>query len=78
MDLKINEYIKEATTRCEKGFSCLKGQKACLCEIEGSNGSHTVSIKTKSNNSCKYLLHLGASTYCLCPTRNEIYNKYQL
>jgi hypothetical protein len=77
MDLKINEYIKEATTRCEKGFSCLNGQKDCLCEIEGSNGSHTVSIKTKGNNSCKYLLPLGSSTYCLCPTRNEIYNKYQ-
>jgi len=78
MDITISEYIKMATTRCKKDFSCLNGSKDCLCEIDASNGSHTVSIKTKGSTCCNYLLRLGSRTYCLCPTRNEIYNCYKV
>jgi len=77
METTISEYIKMATTRCKKNFSCLNGSKDCLCEVDDSNGSHTVSIKTGGNTSCNYLLQLGAATYCLCPIRNEIYKQYQ-
>lgn len=78
MDTETNEYIVMATTKCKKDFCCLVGQKNCICEIEGSNGSHTVSIKPNGNPSCDYLLHLGSSIYCLCPTRNEIYHCWNM
>ena len=77
MEITIDEYIKMATTRCKKNFSCLNGSRDCLCEVDGSNGSHTVSIKTRGHTSCNYLLQLGTVTYCLCPIRNEIYMQYQ-
>jgi len=78
MDMQISEYIVMATTKCKKDFTCLAGKKDCLCEIEGSNGSRTVSVKANGNNGCNYKLHLNASVYCLCPTRNAIYNCYQV
>ena len=78
MDIKISEYTLKATTKCEKDFSCLSGRKECLCKIEYPNEHHTILIKTRPDNFCTYLLHLNASTYCLCPTRNEIYIRYKI
>ena len=78
MDVQVSEYIVMATTKCKKNFACLNGNKDCLCEVERSNGSHTVSVKLNGNNGCNYMFHLNSSAYCLCPTRNAIYNCYQI
>jgi hypothetical protein len=35
-----------------------------------------VQIDPASANSCKYCFHMEPKTYCLCPVRNELYNRY--
>ena len=78
MDIEVSEFAILATTKCKKDFSCLGGKQECMCEVAGANGHKTVAIKAKSVLSCKYLLHLNASSYCLCPVRNAIYNNYKV
>lgn len=78
MKMEISEYALLATSRCKKDFSCLRGKKECLCKVADSNGHKTVLIKDRPTIPCSYLLQLGAGTYCLCPTRNEIYHTYRI
>lgn len=78
MDMQVSEYAVMATTKCKKHFACLAGNKECLCEVTGLNGSHTVTVKPNGNNGCKYMFQMNSSIYCLCPTRNEIYNCYKV
>jgi hypothetical protein len=35
-----------------------------------------VQIDGSSANSCKYCFHMEPKIYCLCPVRNELYNRY--
>jgi len=78
MVIEVDRHFVDATSKCGKGFACLNGDKSCLCEVDPVNANHTVQIKNKPANACKYILKMGASTYCLCPVRNEIYNRYKL
>ena len=73
---QIEEHIRQAATKCRKCFSCLEGNKECLCPVRTINGNHTVQIDPASANSCKYCFHMEPKTYCLCPVRNELYNRY--
>jgi hypothetical protein len=56
----------------------LNGDKDCLCEVDHVNSNRTVQIKNKPANACKYILKMGSSLYCLCPVRNEIYNRFKI
>jgi hypothetical protein len=76
--MQVSEFTVMATTKCKKHFACLEGNQDCLCEIEVSNGSHTVAVKPNGNKGCNYMFHINGSAYCLCPTRNELYNCYQV
>jgi len=76
MKFTIEEHIKKAATKCRKDFSCLTGNKECLCPVRAINGNHTVQIDGSSANSCKYCFHMEPKIYCLCPVRNELYNRY--
>jgi hypothetical protein len=78
MGIEIDEHIREATYKCNKDFACLQDKKTCLCEVDHVNGNRTVQIQTKPVNSCQYILKMGSSVYCLCPVRNEIYNRYKI
>jgi hypothetical protein len=72
----IAEHIKQAATKCRKGFSCLIGDKNCLCPVRTINHNHTVQINASGAKFCRYCFHMEAKTYCLCPVRNELYNRY--
>ena len=78
MDIKVDEHIVAATSKCNKNFACLNGGKSCMCEVDHVNANRTVQIKTRPANACKYILKMGSSVYCLCPVRNEIYNRYKI
>jgi hypothetical protein len=78
-DIKVSEVILENTTNCRNSFACLSGENESMCEgIKSVSAYHAVIIKPKSINSCKYFVHLDNTIYCLCPTRNEIYNRYKM
>ncbi len=77
-DIKIDKDVLHQTTNCIYNFTCLLGDKTCLCDVVGSNEEDIVELKAKPSISCKYCISLESSTYCHCPTRVEIYNRYKI
>ena len=78
METKVEDYILQATNKCKNNFSCLDGMEECMCKIIHSNNNHTVQIDGKPVSACNYILSMGAKMYCLCPVRNELYNRYKI
>ena len=78
METRVEDYILQATSKCKKNFSCLDGQKDCICKIIHSNNNHTVQIEGKPVSDCNYVLSMGAKMYCLCPVRNELHNRHKI
>lgn len=76
MKFDIEEHILKAAAKCRKEYSCLDGNTECLCPVRAINGNHTVQIDAACANSCKYCFPMKPKTYCLCPVRNELYNRY--
>jgi hypothetical protein len=79
MKLVVDEQTLTRTTKCMKGFSCLSGEKECLCEIENNRPDGSVCfIRTENNLYCDYGMPFGFSYICTCPTRKEIHNRYHI
>ena len=78
LDLKIDESVLNRTFNCKDDFRCLIGNKEFTCEVVRPVGSSMVQIKVLSQTSCKYHVPFGSSAYCICPTRNELYNRYKI
>ena len=78
MRLEIGENTLRKTRNCGNDFSCLKGEKVCLCEVVGSSGYDVLFVKPKSKKDCSYCTPFSNSFLCHCPTRNEIYNRYKI
>ena len=76
--LKIDEEIAQRTTKCEHHFSCLSEDKARICEAMRSLGFVILEVKYKNRSVCRYCLSFGNKNICLCPTRNEMYNRYNI
>ena len=74
---KIDKAVLHKTTGCLYDFTCLSGDKTCLCDVVASNEEDIVELKSKPSISCKYCIALETSTYCHCPTRVEIYKQYK-
>jgi hypothetical protein len=74
----ISEEILEQTKHCNKDFSCLSGNKECLCEIKECVGCIVLFIKHQVNNGCNYKKYFGYSPLCTCPTRKEIYKQQKI
>jgi hypothetical protein len=76
--MQVNTAVLKVTTKCNKSFACLSGNNECLCWATYASKYHFVEVKPESVDTCSYLLHYGNTTYCLCPTRNEIYTHYHM
>ena len=76
--VKIDEEIVQRTTQCEHDFSCISEDKTCICEAIRSIGHVILEIKHKYRSVCRYCLSYGNTDICLCPIRNEIYNRYNI
>ena len=76
MNIKIDEAIIEKTIFCKHDFKCLSGDISCSCEIQGSVGYNMLKIKPKLDIECTYHASFGYASFCNCPTRNELYNRY--
>jgi hypothetical protein len=78
VDMQVNGPILKNTIKCKNNFSCLSGEKECLCEVRALSGYNSLLIYPKSDRDCFYLNPFGSSFFCFCPTRNEIYNRYKI
>ena len=52
--IKIDKGILHVSTNCIFDFSCLTGDKTCLCDVVASNEDDIVEIKSKPSIACKY------------------------
>ena len=76
MKFEIDKGILKATDKCRKNFSCLDGDKGCMCEIEDHFNNTIHFIKPLDTGICDYRMSFGYSYICNCPTRKEIYKRY--
>lgn len=77
MELYVSEDIKNTTIKCNKKFSCLTNNGSNLCKIISSYNCSVFYILCNNEIACEYKHLLNERTYCNCPTRKEIYNKYK-
>ena len=76
MKFSIDESILNATLKCKDSFACINGGKDCFCEAEQMVSDKVLFVKPNKNIACSYMKYFGDSLYCTCPTRMEIYRKY--
>jgi hypothetical protein len=77
--IEIQTDILNKTVKCRENFSCLSGEKRCLCKVEkgiGNNNNTVLFIKPARKTICDYIISYGYSFICFCPTRKEIYRLY--
>ena len=81
MTLTVPEEVLALTTACEADFSCLTTQKCGnldMCKITRFCGPTLAFLGSPDTRSCNYRSILGYSTFCRCPTRCTIYQKYNI
>ena len=78
-EFQVSDGSRWATQKCPSGYSCLTGDRKHLCAVEpcGNGKSRSVTC-LEEGNCCSYLHPFGAGNYCMCPVRQEIFNKYQI
>jgi hypothetical protein len=78
MEFKVSADIIKETTECKYNFSCLSGEKGCLCEVEKNFFDKILFVKPIENAFCDYKISFGYSYTCSCPVRMEIHNRYKV
>ena len=76
MDIHVSNEAQRAAKHCKKGFSCLDKKRKDLCPVEKSLFGIAHRIKCLNSEACSYQYILGDDTFCSCPVRKEIFNKY--
>lgn len=68
--------IREQTTKCNHGFSCLEsgrcGDKP-MCDVETVHGNNVLCVSTTDWPQCPYHLDFGGAQFCVCPVRCAIH-----
>ncbi len=77
-DILISEATLKKTTKCKKGFSCLKGDRENMCRVELNIGDKIHFVKCMGDVPCDYRVAFGYSFVCLCPVRKELFNRYNI
>lgn len=76
-ELSVDSATISATTKCSKQFSCLAGDGE-ICAVEYSMNKGISFVNCAEDSGCCYRTSYGDGWICLCPVRNEIYNKYAM
>lgn len=76
----ISEETKKRTTKCLYNFECLCNDDWNTCTIKRELYGNGLEIKDRCDkNNCTYSMLFGFSMYlCHCPTRCEIYQRYNI
>lgn len=76
--LFIREDVKQKSTECKKGFSCLSAARTDLCIVLSCFDCDIHFIHCLNTEACSYQHKIGERFYCDCPTRKELYKKYNI
>jgi hypothetical protein len=73
--LEITDQTIKETTKCSRDFECLKNENHfCLGNVVNCVAGEVHFVSCTGN--CRYKIRFGVSSFCSCPTRKAIYNKY--
>jgi len=78
--LEVSEETLKQTTKCQLDFKCLTGNRN-MCLIDRPVNGNGLFIKERRDNmqNCPYSEFSELSAYvCNCPTRYEIYTRYNM
>ena len=78
IDVIVSDDVKDMVAECEKDFYCLTGELDHLCEVTGCVFESILYIKCLAGKYCNHKYSIGEDTFCSCPVRKEIYNKYRI
>jgi len=79
MHLKVDADILNRARQCRKNFSCVTGNKECLCEVDHLIDHTLLFIKPAERHICNYKMSFGYSAYyCNCPVRLDLYKRYNI
>ena len=73
----VSDEIREKTTKCNTGFSCLSDTRNDLCKVVSCLNDNIHFIICLNKNNCSYQQTLFERTYCNCPTRIAVYGTYK-
>ena len=76
VSIHIPEDILKQTTRCDKNFSCLSDGGEHLCKVMYFGSNKVCFVECSNGKSCAYIMPLGNSILCTCPTRKAILRQY--
>lgn len=78
MQYIVSKDIINKADKCTRDFSCLYGDKDCICDFEDAVENKILFIKPIKNIMCDYRVSFGYSYICSCPVRKELYNSYNV
>ncbi len=75
---EVGKDILDKTIECKKDKACLCDSKI-MCEVEDYIPDEIIFVYCDSyrRKNCKYHLSFGGADLCGCPTRIEIFRKYE-
>jgi len=78
MRLKLDEKTINETVKCHRNFICLTDKSQIHCKAEEYTTGSVLFGKGHEKELCNYKMFIGPLFACNCPTRKEIYKKYNL
>ena len=78
MKHEVSQRVKDETTQCRHGFSCLTTGECGgrpLCEVADADGHCILTLKARDYHRCPYRVRFGYAHLCRCPTHFELYKK---
>ena len=76
--MKIDKKVLKKTTECKKNFVCLDNNSNILCKVVDSIKQEIHFVRCLTEIDCNYKLLYGDNCICTCPTRKEIFIKYEI
>jgi hypothetical protein len=76
--IEVSADVMERATRCQRQFSCLSGAVESLCVVEYVVAGELYCLKRTSWRGCNYERRFGDTFLCICPVRQEIYDRYEV
>ena len=75
---EVSKRVYNDTQKCRKNFRCLKPNQNVCCKVEHCVNNVVYFVKCSDTTFCSYKVNFGDSSFCTCPVRKEIYNKYRV
>jgi hypothetical protein len=79
MAYQVSDKAKKQSTECSHNFTCLNNDIWNTCSVKRDlQGAFLVINTNKNKSTCPYCFSYGDLLYCTCPTRREIYHRYNI